>query len=135
MKKFNPYVHERIEVGDQILLTTLLQTNDAYVATVHERDQKTGIGIYSIKGVMGEIFAYLDSHPTMEDARPYWSIRYIVSHDYKQSEGETMEKILDALLSKKKIKEPAWIHSINEEPFVEGDVIRIQRGKIFPDDE
>lgn len=135
MKKFNLYVHEHVEVDDNIILETQLKTDKVYIAIVYERDQKEGVGIYSIKDVMGKIFAYFDEHPSMEDARPYWPIEYIVSSDYKQSAGKVMEKIIDVLLSKKKIAEPACIHNINEAPFTEGDVTHIQRGKIFPDDE
>lgn len=133
--KINFYVHPEIIIDDRILLMTLLKTDKAYVATVYERDTKDGVGASFIKGVMGEVFAYVDEHPTMEDARPYWSIRYIVTPDYKQSVGKDMERILDVLLSEKMVEGPAWIHNSNEELFKEGDVTDIQRGKIFPDDE
>lgn len=131
MKKFNLYVHERIEVGDNIILETKLQTDKVYIAEVLERDSKEP----NISKEIGFLVAYLDEHSTLEDARPYWSIRYIISHDYRQSAAKTMEKILEVLLLKKKIKEPAWIHNINEAPYIDWDSTHIQRGKIFPDDE
>lgn len=131
MEKVNIYVHERIEVGNNIILETKLKTDKVYIAEVLKRDSKE----LNISREIGFLVAYLDEHPTMEDARPYWSIQYIVSSDYKQSAGEVMEMIIDVLLSKKKIEKPAWIHNINEAPFTEGDVTHIRRGRIFPDDE
>jgi hypothetical protein len=131
MKKFSLYVHERIEVGDNIILETKLRTDKVYIAEVLMQDLKEP----NISREIGFLTAYFDEHPTMEDAKPYWLISYVVSSDYKQNVGENMGKIMDALFSKKKIGEPALIHNINEAPFIEGGVIHIQRGKIFPDDE
>lgn len=134
MEELKLYVHEMIEAGDNILLETKLETEKVYIATVYERDLKKGYGIWSLTKVMGDVVAYFDEHPTMEDARPYWTIRYIVSPDYKKEAGVVMEKILGTLLLKKKISEPVWMHNVNKEKVKDGDIIRIKRGKIFPDD-
>lgn len=134
MDKFNFFIHEKIDVSDRIILTTIFKSDKVYIADVHEKDLKNGIGVYHLTKNLGELFAYFDEHPTMEDARPYWSISYVV-YEKDENTKKDMEKILDTLLDKKIINRPVWIRNVNREPYKESDFFHLRKGKVFPDDD
>lgn len=134
MNNIQIYQHERLEIGNNILLTIVSRSDKFLVANVHSQDPVNGVGFYKMKDILGTIFAYFDEHPTMEDAQPYWSVKYIVELQDRDIKNDMME-IIDALINKNIISEPAWILNWNLAPYNEEQSFDIQRGAIFPDDD
>jgi hypothetical protein len=116
-----------IIVNEGFLLRTLVSESKCYIADVLE---KLPSGENHTKEI-GKLVAYYLDSPTIEDATPYWSIKYINYNDNIPVSKILLESILDSLIANNKVKQPIWIKELRIQKAF--DLVSIQRGKIFTD--